>query len=131
MQVRRSLNKKDLKQGTIFSIKKLKLLSKDKSKTITFKSIYPEVNLDKITYGVVLSQSCDLVLRKGILKTPYIVIALLEPIDKFVTQKLSKKISEFMQPVSFSYKKYIFINENTLQNKTHNNFNTLFVLTTI
>lgn len=116
MQTKKVSNKNTLKQGTIFSIKNIEFDSKDKSKKMNFQKIYPEVNLDKINYGIILSQSCDLVKKDGkpSLKTPYIMTALLEPIEKFIEQKYSKTIQDLTEEYVVRYEKYRIINKEAL-----------------
>ena len=62
-----------LRQGTIISISKLKF--KDGNKKISFQDMYKKADLKRVNYGIVLTQTCDLVeggQRK--IKTPYINI---------------------------------------------------------
>ena len=129
MQTRSISNKKTLKQGTIFSIKDIKFDSTDKKKKLKFNNIYPEVKLHNITYGIILSQSCDLVRQKKapFLKTPYILIALLEPIEKFIEQKYSLQASELLGKYSLSHSKYTFIDMENLRKHLHRDCHRLFV----
>lgn len=128
MQTRPVSNKSILKQGTIFSIKNIRFASTDRRKKLKFNDIYREVNLQNITYGIILSQSCDLVKRekKPFLKTPYITIALLEPIEKFIEQKYSQQANELLQNHSLSHNKYTFINTEGLKKNLYKNCQRLF-----
>ena len=65
MQIEKSSDKTKIQQGSIFSIKNIKFNSKIGKKKLGFNDIYPEVNLKNIDYGIILSQSCDLVERKN------------------------------------------------------------------
>ncbi len=128
MQTRSVSSKKTLKQGTIFSIKNIKFNSTDKKKKLKFNDIYPEVKLQNITYGIILSQSCDLVKRNKTpsLKTPYILTALLEPIEKFIEQKYSLQVNELLRKYSLSRNKYTFIDIENLKEHLHKNCQRLF-----
>lgn len=128
MQVKKASNKNELKQGTIFSIKNIVFDSKDKKTKLQFQEIYPEVNTDKVDYGIILSQSCDLVRRgkKHLLKTPYITIALLEPIEKFIEQKFSKTIESLVEEHSVQHGNYRIINKEKLLNKISEKCSKLF-----
>ena len=128
MQVKKASNKDELKQGTIFSIKNIVFDSKDRKTKLQFQEIYPEVNIDKVDYGIILSQSCDLVRRskKHLLKTPYITIALLEPIEKFIEQKFSKTIESLVEEYSMQHENYRIINKEKLLNKISDKCSKLF-----
>ena len=128
MQTRSVSNKRILKQGTIFSIKNIKFASTDKKKKLKFSDIYPEVKLQNITYGIILSQSCDLVRRDKapFLKTPYILTALLEPIEKFIEQKYSLQIDELLNKYSLSHSKYTFIDMENLKKHLYRDCYRLF-----
>lgn len=93
MQVSKiSKSQKNLRQGTIFSFKALKF-EDDESSTITFAQMYPKVDLQKIAYGVVLSQTCDLVDdEKRKIKTPYIQVGLLEPTEVYFEEKFKEEL---------------------------------------
>ena len=105
--------KRSLSQGMIFEIPKLKLKFDNTKKTI--KELYPEASLDNVNYGLILTQSCDLVHDKifeqhgGLLdkseknnykyrlpKIPHITFCLLEPINSFISEFLSKNESKFL-----------------------------------
>ena len=128
MQTRSVSNKNSLKQGTIFSIKNIKFNSTDKKKKLKFNDIYPEVKLHNVTYGIILSQSCDLVKREKepFLKTPYILTALLEPIEKFIEQKYSLQANELLGEHSLSYSKYIFIDTENIKKQLYKHCQRLF-----
>ncbi len=97
----------------IFEIPSLKL-DFDKAKK-TIKELYPEASLDNVKYGLILTQSCDLVHDKffeqqgGTLdkdeknnykyrlpKIPHITFCLLEPINSYISEFLSKNESKFL-----------------------------------
>ena len=128
MQVSKVSAKGELKQGAIFSIKNIAFDSKDRQTKLQFQKIYPEVNIDNVDYGVVLSQSCDLVRRNKnpLPKTPYITIALLEPIEKFIEQKFSKTIEKLVQEYSVQYENYRIINKEDLLRKISDKCSKLF-----
>ena len=128
MQVNTALATDELKQGTIFSIKNIAFDSKDRKTKLQFQEIYPEVNIDNIDYGIILSQSCDLVRRNKnpLPKTPYITIALLEPIEKFIEQKFPKTIEKLVQEYSVQYENYRIINKEDLLSKISEKCSKLF-----
>ena len=128
MQTRSVLDKDTLKQGTIFSIRNIKFDSTNKKKKLKFKDIYPEVKLHNITYGIILSQSCDLVRREKEppLKTPYILTALLEPIEKFIEQKYALQADKLLGKYSLSHRKLTFIDRENLRNHLRKNCQRLF-----
>lgn len=128
MQIKKASSKNELKQGTIFSIKKISFDFKARDKKLKFRQIYPEVNIDSVDYGIILSQSCDLVRRgeKSLPKTPYITIALLEPIEKFIEQKFLKTIEKLVQEYSLQYENYRIINKEELVNKISEKYSKLF-----
>lgn len=91
----------NLRQGTVITLKGLRL---GQSSGVTFRSLYPEVNLKGIGYAIILSQSCDLVKDENRkVQTPYIVLALLEPIERYFKERyledkdklLEKNLIEF------------------------------------
>ncbi len=77
-----------LRQGTIISLRSIAFENRNKSKMISFNNLFPEVNLKGINYGIILTQTCDLV-REGNrkVKAPFIAMALLEPIERYIEDK--------------------------------------------
>lgn len=93
MQVAKiSKSQKNLRQGTIFSLKALKF-DDGNNTTISFAQMYPKVDLKRINYAIVLSQTCDLVdNEKRKIKTPYVLIGLLEPTQVYFEEKFKEEL---------------------------------------
>lgn len=74
------------------------------------------------------SSTGDLVRRNqnSLPKTPYITIALLEPIEKFIEQKFPKTIERLVQEYSVQYEKYRVINKEDLLRKISEKCSKLF-----
>ena len=72
MQVVR-FKESSLRQGTIISLRNIAFENKNKSKLVPFYNLFPEVNLKGINYGIILTQTCDLV-KEGSrqVKAPFI-----------------------------------------------------------
>ena len=128
MQTKSVSKNRILKQGTIFSIRNIKFDSIDKKKKLKFSDIYPEVKLRNITYGIILSQSCDLVKLDKVphFKTPYILTALLEPIEKFIEQKYSLQVDKLYSKYSLFHSKCIFVDMENLKKRLHKDCSRLF-----
>ena len=61
-----------------------------------------------------------------LLKTPYITISLLEPIEKFIEQKYSKSIENLIDEHSVTFDNYRIIDTENLIKIIERNFNKLF-----
>ncbi|MDX1921384.1 MAG: hypothetical protein SFU25_11710 [Candidatus Caenarcaniphilales bacterium] len=102
MQTKVVTNVIALKQGAIFCIS-------DDLRTNLLK-FYPEISLDLIDYGIVLSQSCDLVKRNSeSIELSHMTIAYLEPLAKYIENivdgdKLTTKLKAFNDSV------YVLVN---------------------
>lgn len=81
---------KHLQQGSIFEIFGLTLFHEGKA--LSLRDFYPHLSLEGVRYGIVVSQSCDLVRddvaegaeRDRSPKVPYISIGFLEPFPRYV-----------------------------------------------
>ncbi|MCY0990649.1 hypothetical protein OV203_26130 [Nannocystis sp. ILAH1] len=82
---------KNLQQGSIFKIQGLTFAQKE-GKALSLEDFYPHIGLEGVQYGIVVSQSCDLVWDEAAAgaakdrpaKVPYISIGFLEPFSKYV-----------------------------------------------
>ena len=94
--------------------------------------MYPEVNVTGVTYGVVLTQTCDLVLDKqGNARIPYINIALAEPIDRYIDDEYAQRLKAIYEKHSLNFSpndrnKYIFINHEPVVDMLVKDFTGLF-----
>ena len=132
MQVNKIGQQKKIRQGTIFSISGIKVPKSERSKKlIQFKNMYPEVDLKGVTYGIVLSQTCDLVETENrSIKIPYINISLVEPIDRFISDDYKDKIEKIFNKHSFDYSikshKIKITNRDSIIHGFKKSFNSIF-----
>ena len=108
MQVNKIPNNfQHLRQGTVVSIVDLKFSNESKysrKKEISFKDMYPEVNLTGVTYGIILTQTCDLVLNKEReISAPYINFVLAEPIDRYIDDEYNEKLNKIYEKYSLQF----------------------------
>lgn len=101
MQVQRLPSPPDqLKQGSIFTIDDgLTFPGQNEQEDAdgapshqryTFKEFYPHVDFAGVTYGIVMSQSCDLVVDPGSnrpAKVPHITVGFLEPFGRYLKRE--------------------------------------------
>lgn len=105
MQVKKfPSTQKSLSQGTIFTFKKLKFKKIDGNGTLSFAEMYPEAKLTNVNYGIVLSQTCDLV-NEGSRKieTPYVITALLDPIERYFEEHYQEKVTKTVSDNTFDF----------------------------
>lgn len=124
---------KSLSQGTVFKFEKLIFTNpkSKKSKKLKFSDMYPEANMQGVGFGIVLSQSCDLVNEGGrTISTPYITIAMLDPIERYFEEFYQDKMQKTVVDNSLDFKigeeSRRFINEETVTLKMLNDAKTLF-----
>lgn len=123
--------RKNLRQGTIVSLSRLSF-ENPLGEKLTFQTMYPELNMKGVKYCIILSQTCDLVNDgKRSVTTPFINIALLEPIQRYFEENFESVIREQIKKSTLDFKTddstiKKLINKNSVIDQIKLKFNRIF-----